>query len=62
MLTKKHFEWFAHFAAEEHLTNSAIEKMTSYFKAINPKFDKRKFENKIDEHKRVMRDYARFIK
>ena len=61
-MTKKHFEWFAQLAAEEHLSGSAIEKMGSYFKALNPRFDRGRWERKIIEHKTIMREYAEFIK
>ena len=46
-LSRKHFQFFAEWCAEENISNMAISSLTDYFEDENPSFDYDRFMDAV---------------
>ena len=59
-LSRKHFYALARLCVDEHLNHDQVHAIAEFCKTFNKKFDRQRFYNAIDTHRRLMEDDRRY--
>ena len=52
-MSRKHYEEIALILGRSNIDDGDIENLADYFKMDNPRFDKQRFINAINKHRRI---------